>query len=558
MDPPQGPPTAGGAPPSAAVVDVPVGGSPNAGDVSAMISATIPSKRKRIPKQFFEAPAAAAAPPAAAPPAAKKGGRMKTKAAGPRGAPQSKVKTKAVSRIGLASPPSSKATAPPPSVPSDAAPAPPPPTMDVDKVFNVESTTSYMDMLNESTVDLDAGIDAFDGEGNVEEIDDEEEDEGDEEVVEEDQLKRFIESKARKRQTARGTSANRPEETDPWADPDSFSHLPTKCPIPPAGTKAADKITALPGQPPRVNFDQYSVANVIFLESPAGVGFSYASNDKNNNDNVGDRRTAEDTFVFLLHWLERFPEYKGRDFYIAGESYGGHYVPQLATVIKFMNELHGTTFMNLRGIFVGNPYLDDYKNEKGNLEFLWSHGVISDEGWAGILANCTFSPSDDWQCFVASRRPQRGDLDPYNIYAPLCLHAPHTGIYYSSSYLAGYDPCAPHYVKTYLNNLEVQQALHTRPNTRWSACNGDMDSACSITATRYSVKDLDLPVTKPWRPWYTPDSEVGGYVQQYEGGFTFASVRGAGHTVPTYQPKRVLVLLYSFLKGMLPPDDVPN
>ncbi|KAM0904946.1 hypothetical protein ACQ4PT_017676 [Festuca glaucescens] len=151
-----------------------------------MISATIPSKRKRIPKQFFEAPAAAAAPPAAAPPAAKKGGRMKTKAAGPRGAPQSKVKTKAVSRIGLAPPPSSKATAPPPSVPSDATPAPPPPTMDVDKVFDVESTTSYMDMLNESTVDLDAGIDAFDGEGNVEEIDDEEEDEGDEEVVEVD------------------------------------------------------------------------------------------------------------------------------------------------------------------------------------------------------------------------------------------------------------------------------------------------------------------------------------------------------------------------------------
>ncbi|KAM0844689.1 hypothetical protein ACQ4PT_056876 [Festuca glaucescens] len=183
MDPPQGPPTAGGAPPSAAVVDVPVGGPPNADDVSAMISATIPSKRKRIPKQFFEAPAAAAAPPAAAP-ATKKGGRMKTKAAGPRGAPQSKVKTKAVSRIGLAPPPSSKATAPHPSVPSDATPAPPPPTMDVDKLFDVESTTSYMDMLNESTVDLDAGIDAFDGEGNVEEIDDEEEDEGDEEVVE--------------------------------------------------------------------------------------------------------------------------------------------------------------------------------------------------------------------------------------------------------------------------------------------------------------------------------------------------------------------------------------
>ena len=93
------------------------------------------------------------------------------------------------------------------------------------------------------------------------------------------------------------------------------------------------------------------MANVIFLESPAGVGFSYASNNPNNNDNVGDPRTAKDAFVFLLKWLERFPEYKGRDFYIAGESYGGHYVPQLATVIVALREL-GATDMNLKGIFV--------------------------------------------------------------------------------------------------------------------------------------------------------------------------------------------------------------
>lgn len=36
--------------------------------------------------------------------------------------------------------------------------------------------------------------------------------------------------------------------------------------------------------------------------------------------------------------------------------------------------------------------------------------------------------------------------------------------------LAGYDPCIDHYTETYLNNLEVQAALHARINTSWSGC----------------------------------------------------------------------------------------
>lgn len=39
-------------------------------------------------------------------------------------------------------------------------------------------------------------------------------------------------------------------------------------------------------------------------------------------------------------------------------------------------------------------------------------------------------------------------------------------------------------------------------------CSGDFDSVCPLTATRFSVNDLNLTITTKWHPWYTPDSEV--------------------------------------------------
>lgn len=45
---------------------------------------------------------------------------------------------------------------------------------------------------------------------------------------------------------------------------------------------------------------------------------------------TGDERTAEDAYQFLLGFLTRFPQFAGRPFWIGGESYGGHYVPNLA------------------------------------------------------------------------------------------------------------------------------------------------------------------------------------------------------------------------------------
>jgi carboxypeptidase C (cathepsin A) len=44
----------------------------------------------------------------------------------------------------------------------------------------------------------------------------------------------------------------------------------------------------------------------------------------------------------------------------------------------------------------------------------------------------------------------------------------------------------------------------------------------------------------------------GGYVEVYHGGLTFITIKGAGHSVPSYQPERALTMISSFLQGKLP------
>jgi len=103
-----------------------------------------------------------------------------------------------------------------------------------------------------------------------------------------------------------------------------------------------------------VHMNPYSwnkVANLLFVDSPVGVGYSYS----NTSDDIlrnGDARTAKDSLEFLLKWLERFPQYKGREFYLTGESYAGHYVPQLAQAIKRYHEATGDKSINLKGYMV--------------------------------------------------------------------------------------------------------------------------------------------------------------------------------------------------------------
>lgn len=68
-----------------------------------------------------------------------------------------------------------------------------------------------------------------------------------------------------------------------------------------------------------------NIANIFYVEQPAGVGFSTFSDP--DDAKVGDERAALDNFELIKQFFDRFPERKKNEFYIASESFGGHYIP---------------------------------------------------------------------------------------------------------------------------------------------------------------------------------------------------------------------------------------
>jgi carboxypeptidase C (cathepsin A) len=74
------------------------------------------------------------------------------------------------------------------------------------------------------------------------------------------------------------------------------------------------------------DFSWNNLANMLYIEQPAGVGFSYS--DTETDHVTGDAQAASDNYVFILEFLKRFPERRSNPFYISSESYGGHYMPQ--------------------------------------------------------------------------------------------------------------------------------------------------------------------------------------------------------------------------------------
>ncbi|CAH1270156.1 CTSA [Branchiostoma lanceolatum] len=263
-----------------------------------------------------------------------------------------------------------------------------------------------------------------------------------------------------------------------------------------------------------VNYNDYSwnkEANVLYLESPAGVGFSY-SDDQNYTTN--DDEVAEDNYLALKDFFKRYPYYKGHSFFITGSSYAGYYVPMLA--LKVMQD----SGINFQGIAVGNGLSSMQLNGNSLVYFTYYHGLIGDDLWADLTQSCcpnnnsinahscNFYNNTNPDCATAMEQVSHVikdiGLNRYNLFAN-CSGGipPHSGLGFDGQKYVTYDVDPPVFhnyyfgqkrrmklkdipshklraqipcvntsaITAYLNNPYVRQSLHIPDNiTSWEVC----------------------------------------------------------------------------------------
>ncbi|KAF5726809.1 Serine carboxypeptidase-like 20 isoform 3 [Tripterygium wilfordii] len=234
------------------------------------------------------------------------------------------------------------------------------------------------------------------------------------------------------------------------------------------------------GSLPTLRLNPYSwskVSNIIYLDSPVGVGFSYS---KGKTKYVtGDRKTAIDTHTFLVKWFKLYPEFVNNSFYIAGESYAGVYIPTLAVEI-----IQGIVLY--QGYMVGNGVIDVTDiafHTDVKIQFMNGMGLISDDLFEDIQVACKMDNDKDQCNYYLSKAAKIIDgMNKYNILEP-CYHPPKengnstsmpllvrnrtidlnnfAGLWTNSK---GIDDCFNDEVATtWLNNALVRKAIHAEP-----------------------------------------------------------------------------------------------
>ncbi|CAD8101495.1 unnamed protein product [Paramecium primaurelia] len=345
-------------------------------------------------------------------------------------------------------------------------------------------------------------------------------------------------------------------------------------------------------------------ANILFLESPAGVGFSINIDTKYE---YNDENSGQDNYQALLVWFQAFKQFQKHKFFIAGESYAGMYIPYTAKAIVEGNK-QAVFKIPLEGILIGNGLLIwDAKIRRSALqEFFIRRNFLPPTTANTIRKICGVKP-DSINCVLAETQFDQiclgSNINVYNIYG-YCkedttpeflkpktkttkqIRYPYVSWYEGNNF---YDddkrkaPCSDFGpINEYYNNATVQEALHIleRPYF-WSACSqevnkaynisnngsyqilpllsqsgikiliysGDQDAVISVVETEQSINMIPgIQELDSWTPWGNTDKDLAGWITQYNY-LKFIVVKGAGHMVPEDQRQNAFEMFNSFIYG---------
>ncbi|KAK0492073.1 Alpha/Beta hydrolase protein [Armillaria luteobubalina] len=354
-----------------------------------------------------------------------------------------------------------------------------------------------------------------------------------------------------------------------------------------------------------------SHANIIFLDQPVNVGFSYADNGKTVSTSPV---AGKDVYAFLELFFHRFSEYSDLPFHIAAESYGGTYAPNIASVVHGENKklsmapIPSLKKINLASVILGNGLTDPYIQM----------GSVADYACDGPFP--VYSDPEGPECTsLRAKIPtcQRLINSCYKFQSRLtCVPA----MLYCNSQLFGplmqtglnpYDVrkkcdrskdkdgelCYKQmgWIENYMNEPSVKRALGVNPDRKFDSCNmevnqafafqgdgshnsalllpelindgikllvyaGNADMMCNYIGNSRWVEQLDTVFSEEYNgakslPWVTAKTGVtAGEVRSAGGdGFTsgnvtFVNVHNAGHMVPYDQSEAALDLITRWIK----------
>ncbi|KAF7330010.1 Carboxypeptidase [Mycena kentingensis (nom. inval.)] len=229
-------------------------------------------------------------------------------------------------------------------------------------------------------------------------------------------------------------------------------------------------------------------ANVIFLDQPVGVGFSY--NDSAAAECKSNAAAAEDVYAFLQLFFARFPEYADLPLHIAGESYGGMWAPNVASAVWRGNQ-QAQRRIRLESVILANgithpeiqiPSIVDYACEGPYADAVFPDGGDGDEcrSLRSSVATCR------WLIRACNWFPTELICGRAAGYCRSKLFAPtmksHLNWYdlrktCDASAIARPEHCYPEtaWVERYMNDPGVKHALGVAPERMYQNFNMEMN-----------------------------------------------------------------------------------